>query len=53
VLKLAVSASSAVPAPLTAAHEATPAVVNSASRPGDLGFTYESGDGTSSWDTQV
>ena len=53
MLKLAVSAFNAVPAPLTAAREATPAVVHSASRPGDFGFTYESGDGTSSWNTQV
>ena len=53
MLKLAVSALSAVPAPCTAAHRMTPAVIPSASRPGGFDFTYENGDRKSSWDMQA
>jgi hypothetical protein len=52
VLKLAVSAISAVPAPREAASGRTSAVAP-AYHSSFSGFTYESGDMRSSWDTQA
>jgi len=52
VLKLAVTAMNAVPAPCTA-HRIAPAVVPSASLPGSFDSAYESGDWKSSRDMQA
>lgn len=53
MLQVEVSAKDAVPPSRTAADRMTHTVIALLARPRDFGFTYDSGDMKSAWDTRA